>query len=139
MSTRYDRARFHTLTGPEELFERVRFVLDDSITLEFEAEHANERAHTRDAPLEKLKNFDQDTWELMTAEVRIDKAKFTRTGWRTSIHDRYWWVVRGFEQKVITVFQSDKIGFGDEIVTSGPLYERVAEVNSELMDEDTDV
>jgi hypothetical protein len=69
---RFETARFHNLTGPAELFARVRFKMQDVRVLKVHARHVQDRSYERDAPLDRLQNFDPDRWRLMTAEVRTD-------------------------------------------------------------------
>jgi len=79
--------------------------------------------------LEKLKRFDQDEWELKTAEVRTDKGLFVNSGWPVEIDGREWWIVIGYEDKIVTVIETDKEGLGPDIVTEGELYNEVKRVN----------
>jgi hypothetical protein len=58
-------ARFHALTGPPELFERVRFKIADVRVLKTHARHVEERGYERDAPLDRLQIFDPNRWRLM--------------------------------------------------------------------------
>lgn len=131
-------ARFHALTGPPELFERVRFKMRDVRALKTHARHVEERAYERDAPLDQLQNFDPNRWRLMTAEVRTDKGKFVNTAWSVEIDGQEWWVVIGFDATMKTVIRAarGKLALGAEIVRSGELYDFVARVNRRLMLED---
>lgn len=133
-------ARFHALTGPPELFERVRFKMRDVRVLKTHARHVEERAYERGAPLDRLQNFDPDRWRLMTAEVRTDKGKFVNTAWSVDVDGQEWWVVIGFDATMKTVIRAahGKQGLGSDIVRSGVLYDFVASVNCELMREDAD-
>ncbi|MFC6618400.1 hypothetical protein [Deinococcus radiophilus] len=131
--TRFEKARFHIATGPASLFERVRFKMQGRRQLKWHAQHLRERSAERQAPLEKLANFDTATWELLTAEVRADTGKFVNSCWAVTVGGERWLVVIGFGDTVETVFRSTKQGLGEGIVRSGPLYDRVAAVNSALM------
>lgn len=131
-------ARFHTLTGPPELFERVRFKMRDVRLLKTHARHVQDRSYERGAPLEQLQNFDPDRWRLMTAEVRTDKGKFVNTAWSTEVDGQEWWIVIGFNATMKTVIRAaqGKRALGADVVRSGELYDFVATVNRQLMLED---
>ena len=132
---RFKTARFHVLTGPSELFARVRFKMQDVHVLKMHARHVQDRSYERDAPLERLQNFDPNRWRLMTAEVRTDKGKFVNTAWSVDVDGHEWWVVIGFDATMKTVIRAarGKLALGNEIVRSGDLYEFVARVNGQLM------
>ncbi len=130
MGHQFETARFHVQTGPESLFERVRAVLDEPTELRIDPDHVQQRAEERSAPLEQLKKFDPDTWELKTAEVRKDKGLFVNAAWACQVDDRDWWVVIGYNDTAVTVIETDKEGLGPEIVTEGDLYKYVDEVNT---------
>ena len=133
-------ARFHALTGPPELFERVRFKMRDVRVLKTHARHVQDRSYQRDAPLDRLQNFEPDRWRLITAEVRTDKGKFVNSAWSVDIDGQEWWVVIGFDATMKTVIRAahGKRALGSDIVRSGVLYDFVASVNGELMREDAD-
>ena len=135
---KFPTARFHALSGPPELFERVRFKMQDVRVLKTHARHVEQRAHERDAPLDELRNFDPNHWRLMTAEVRTDKGKFVNTTWAVNVAGQEWWVVIGFDATMKTVFPAahGKRAFGAKIVRSGERYDFVARVNRQLMLED---
>jgi hypothetical protein len=136
MSTRFEKARFHASTGPQSLFDRVRFKMRGKRTLRMHAGHLRERAIDRSAPLDAIAAFDADEWELMTTEVRTDTGKFVNSAWTRVIGGRRWWVVIGLHDTVETVIDTDKRGLGDAVVTSGDLYDRVERINRELMAEE---
>ena len=131
-------ARFHALTGPSELFERVRFKMLDVRLLKTHARHVQQRSYERDAPLDTLQNFDLDRWRLMTAEVRTDKGKFVNSAWLVDVDGQEWWVVIGFGATMKTVIRADrgKLALGANIVRAGELYDFVARVNRQLMLDD---
>ena len=139
MAPRFKAARFHASTGPASLFERVWFVMRAKKNLKVHAEHLLERTAARDAPLELLRTFDPDKWELMTVEVRTDTGKFVNSAWRVRAGDRLWWIVVGLHDAIETVIEVDewKRGRGKAVVTGGDLYEFVAQVNHGLMLRDT--
>src|SRR4051794_28408841 len=133
MATRFEKARFHVSTGPQSLFDRVRFIMRGKRTLRLHAGHLRERAIDRSAPLDAIAAFDADEWELVTAEVRTDTGKFVNSAWARAIGGRRWWVVIGLHDTVETVIDTDKRGLGGSIVACGELYDRVERVNRELM------
>ena len=131
--TRFEKARFHVETGPAPLFARVRFKMTGRRELRWHAAHLCERAAERGAPLEQLMTFDAERWELVTAEVRVDTGKFVNSTWGVTVDGTRWLIVIGFGDPVETVIRTDKRGLGDDVVRSGPVFERVAQVNAALM------
>ena len=131
-------ARFHVLTGPPELFERVRFQDARRASLKTHARHVQDRGYERDAPLDILQNFDPDRWCLMTAEVRTDKCKFVSSAWSVNVDGQEWWVVIGFDATIKTVIRASrgKLALGADIVRPGKFYDFVASVNRQLMLDD---
>jgi len=134
MSVDLETERFHVETGPESLFRRVRVVMQET-ELKLHADHFQQRADERDAPIEKMMPFRPEEWQLRTAEVRTDTGKFVSTAWYREIGGQRWWIVIGLHDTVVTVFPSDKQGLGDEIVRSGMLYAFVQSVNRKLLQE----
>jgi hypothetical protein len=134
-SPRFPTARFHVTTGPASLFGRVHFKMRGRYQLKTHPAHVQERAVERDAPMDRLTDFDSSVWRLMTAEVRTDKGRFVNTSWSVDVAGTTWWVVIGFDQTMKTVIRAseEKLGLGDGIVRSGPLYAKVAMVNRDLM------
>lgn len=126
------------MNGPPELFERVRFKMQDVRVLRTHARHVQDRSYERDAPLDRLQNFDPGRWRLMTAEVRTDKGKFVNSAWSVDIDRQEWWVVIGFDATMKTVIRATrgKLALGHDVVRSGELYEFVASVNAQLMLDD---
>ncbi len=135
---KFKTARFNALTGPPELFERVRFKMQDVRVLKTNARHVQDRSYERDAPLERLQGFDPVRWRLMTVEVRIDKGKFVSSAWSVDVDDQEWWVVIGFDATMKTVIRAarGKRALGSDIVRSGVLYDFVAGMNRQLMLDD---
>jgi hypothetical protein len=131
-------ARFHVLTGPPELFRRVRFKMQDVRLLKTHARHVQDRSYERDAPLDRLQNFDPSRWRLMTAEVRTDKGKFVNTAWSVEVDGQEWWVVIGFDATMKTVIRAarGKLALGPDVIRTGELYDFVASVNAQLMADD---
>ena len=133
MGTRFEKARFHVNTGPESLFDRVRFKMKGKRTLRVHASHLATRATERAAPLAVIAAFDACEWELVTVEVRTDTGKFVNSAWKREIDGEWWWVVIGFDDTIETVIDTEKRGLGESIVTTGKLYELVERVNQDLM------
>lgn len=131
--TRFEKARFHVETGPTALFDRVRFKMAGRRELRWHAAHLRERAAQRGAPLQQLMTFDAERWELVTAEVRVDTGKFVNSTWAVTVDGARWLIVIGFGDTVETVIRTDKRGLGDDVLRSGPVFERVAQVSAELM------
>ncbi|CAL9637248.1 hypothetical protein SUDANB15_06221 [Streptomyces sp. enrichment culture] len=135
MSPRFQTARFHVESGPDSLFTRVRHVLGEPVRLRAHGTHVTERLEQRGAPLETLTRFDPGSWELVSAEVRTDTGKWVKSTWRVRADERFWWVVVGLGNALVTVIDVDprRRGTGEGIVTGGPLYAQVDAVNAELM------
>jgi hypothetical protein len=134
---RFETARFHVRSGPSELFERVRQKMAGRRALRLHAAHFAERSAERSAPRDQLAAFDSDVWELMTAEVRTDTAKFVNSGWRLRIDGHIWWVVIGLHDTIETAYPGTKQGDGPDIVTTGPMFDRVRAVNAQLLRQET--
>jgi hypothetical protein len=100
--------------------------------------HVQERAFDREAPLQLLRRFDSDRWQLRTAEVRTDKGKFVNTAWEVEVDGSLWWVVIGFDKTMKTVIRTSRFkrGLGQRIVRGGPLFDFVEQVNRTLMEEE---
>ena len=133
---RFETARFHVDTGPASLFERVHFKMGAPRRLRVPPGHAGGRVLERQAPVERLSEFDPQHWRLMTVEVRTDKGKFVSTAWSVSVDGQNWWVVIGLEGALKTVIDADstKRGLGSTITAKGPLYDMVERVNRKLME-----
>jgi hypothetical protein len=97
--------------------------------------HVTDRLEQRGAPLDTLTRFEPESWELVSAEVRTDTGKWVKSTWRVRADERFWWVVVGLGNALVTVIDVDprRRGMGEGIVTGGPLYARVDAVNAELM------
>ncbi len=139
-SPRFTTARFHIVSGPASLFERVRFKMKEPRKLKLNADHFQMRANERNVPIEKITKFDPQIWRLMTAEVRADTGKFVSTAWEVIVDGRNWWVVIGLHDTIKTVINTSKmkLGKGDAIICSGLLYDFVARVNRDLMNTEQD-
>ncbi|MFE0966411.1 hypothetical protein [Streptomyces fungicidicus] len=135
MPPRFQTARFHVESGPDSLFTRVRHILSEPVQLKAHGTHVTERLEQRGAPFETLTCFDPGSWELVSAEVRTDTGTWVKSTWRVRADERYWWVVVGLGNALVTVIQVDprRRGTGEGIVTGGLLYARVDAVNGELM------
>src|SRR5262249_1034374 len=120
-------------TGPQSLFDRVRFKMKGKRTLRVHASHLARRVAERDAPLAMIAAFDASEWEIVTVEVRADTGKFVNSAWKRLINGQWWWVVIGLRDTIETVIDANKHGMGESIVTTGTLYDLVEQVNRELM------
>ncbi|UBV45420.1 hypothetical protein LAJ19_20015 (plasmid) [Deinococcus taeanensis] len=129
-------AQFHFDTGPAALFDRVRFQLQGRRKLRFHAAHTRRHLAEGGAPVGVLQDFDAETWTLVAAGVRTDTGKFVNSTWLREVDDHSWWVVIGFGDTIETVTQTEPRGAGPDIVTAGPLYRRVQQVNEALLDAD---
>lgn len=136
MGYKREIARFHIDTGPESLFERVRFKMKGVRQLALHGSHVQQRANEREAPLDLIQSFSSNDWELRTADVDVKKGKFVKSAWYKKFGDRGWWIVIGIGDVLMTVIETDKFGYGPDIVHSGNLYEHVARVNKKLMKEE---
>jgi hypothetical protein len=135
---KFETARFHVDTGPATLIQRVLRKMSGRRQLKLHASHFGSQANARAAPLELLRDFDPQEWELKTVEVRTDTGKFVNSAWSRRIHGRDWWIVIGFSDTVVTVIDTDKYGMGPDVVTSGPLYDFVEKVNRRLLEDEAD-
>ena len=136
MPSKFETRRFHVLTGPASLFERVRFkVLSDPQTLR-PGGHARSRRVEYGIPSSILESFPND-WVVMLAEVRVDSGRFVRSTWRKVIGHEAFWLVIGYNPQVVTIYKSGlgKVAMSEIIVTRGEFYNFVAKINHELMDE----
>lgn len=129
-------ARFHIDTGPPSLFERVQFKMVGRRQLKLHAGHLRSQAEFRRAPIQQMEEFDSAEWQLRTVEVRKDSGKFVNSAWSRKIVGRDWWIVIGLGDTIMTVIDTDKYGLGPDVVTRGPLYDKVERINRELMEVD---
>jgi len=129
---RFNTSRFHVLTGPTELFDRVKQKMTGSV-IKLHAAHLRQRLEERDIPEEIFESFSSETWELMTVEVRNDSGKFVSSAWRCQVKDTYLWIVIGLHNTVQTAMFTDKKGLGNEVVREGSFYKKVQIVNKELL------
>ncbi|HEX8358191.1 MAG TPA: hypothetical protein VF610_12290 [Segetibacter sp.] len=111
--------------------------MSDKRKLKMNADHLHNRAFERSAPVEQLENFNPEIWELKNVEVRTDTGKFVSTAWEVAFDEQTWWVVVGLHDTVKTVMRTrNKKGAGNIIVTFGCLYDKVQEVNDQLMEKE---
>jgi hypothetical protein len=127
--------RFHISTGPASLFERVRFKISAPLDLDLNHDHYKERQEERSFMEEFVRPFRPNDWELVGATVTAGSGKFIESHWRRKIRDDWWHLVIGMNNVAITIIRSQnaKNSAGDFIVKSGPLYDKVAKVNADLM------
>lgn len=127
--------RFYVEYGPNSLFERVKFKMQDVHELNLEGPHFKMRLRERSIPqeiLESLRNFDEDTWALKTVEVRTDKGKFVSSTWEKSVAGHRYQITIGIGNIVETIVEKDSSGAG-KCVQNGELYDMVEMVNKNLM------
>lgn len=132
----YQKARFHILFGPQSLFDRVRFKMSGVQKLYLEGSHYRKRVSERSIPQEILNElliFDSKTWDLQTAEVRIDRGRFVNSTWEKVVDGHRYQVTIGMGNYVKTIVEKTTSGM-DKCVRSGELYDFVERVNTELMD-----
>jgi hypothetical protein len=134
----FKSARFHILTGPSSLFDRIKFIMNKPRELKLNANHFNKRALERNAPIEEIKVLNPKTWKLIIAEVRTDTGKFVSSTWEIVVNEKKWWIVIGLHDTIKTIIRISpgKVGFGDGIVTNGDSYRKVERVNLDLMEID---
>ena len=133
MGTRFQKLRFHIDFGPEELFDRVLFIMSSVSNLKT-TDHSLERITTRDIPSEiirSLKYFDINDWNLKTAEVRLDTGKFVNSTWEREYEGQRYWITIGLGNVLETIIKKNSEGKG-RITTKGPLYNFVKETNKKL-------
>lgn len=98
--------------------------------------HFNQRINERRIEhevLTQIASFSPKDWSLICAEVRTDTGKFVNSTWEF-IHDKTrYWIVIGFGNVVETIVRKDTNG-EDNVVRSGPVYDFVSKVNSNLME-----
>ncbi|AHX26557.1 hypothetical protein Deide_1p01905 (plasmid) [Deinococcus deserti VCD115] len=127
-------ASFRCETGPETLFDRVRFKMAGARRLKFYSAQFRRRLVEEGVPMEELQQFDPEHWDLIAADVRTDTGKFINSTWVCSADQRRWRVVIGFKDTIERVTGLEKDAPTPDAVTSGTLYKKVAKVNGELMD-----
>lgn len=133
----YRKARFHIDSGPDTLFRRVHQKLDGHYLLPEPGHNMRKRMAERGVPLGVVRDFDSEHWELMTAEVRVDRGKFVATGWRIPCDGSWLWVVIGMNQRIEKAMFKQGRGKSEHIVCDGELFEFVDEVNLELTEEES--
>ena len=132
----YKRVRFHIEFGPTSLFERVKYKMRDVRKLYLNGTHFEDRMTNRNIPenvVRKLKHFDINEWDLVTASVRSDRGKFVDSTWEVCVDDLRYWVTIGMGNYVRTIVVKDSSGV-EKCVRGGDFYEFVERVNRELMD-----
>ena len=131
---KFSTARFAATTGPQSLFDRIRFKMSDVHSLDLHGKHYNQRTLERKIPaevLDKIAAFSVDDWALVACEVRTDKGKFINSTWELIFDGRRYRITIGFNNTVLTVVAKNVAGNGD-VVTGGQLYDFVDKVNSAL-------
>lgn len=137
MPPKFETRRFHVLSGPPSLFERVRFkVLSDRQILK-PGGHAKSRQVEHSIPAWILESF-SGGWMVILAEVRVDSGKFVKSTWRKVVGREAFWLVIGYNPHVVTIYKSGlgKVAMSEIIVTEGEFYDFVSKVNRDLMNEE---
>jgi hypothetical protein len=148
-STKFERARFHVKTGPASLFERVMFIMSRVQAVRIDGPHFLKRVRERNIPcnvIEMVASFDVTCWELISAEVRIDKGKFVASAWGREYNGRYYIVIIGLGNLAETIYDTELPSpkrypgrLKNFIESPSEFYDFVANVNRELMNEELDV
>ena len=131
---------FHVAYGPESLFERVRFKMNEPHNIKF-SDHAVSRAIERgisEMALNKIRNFKVDEWKLKMASVSAVSLKFVDSTWERKISESNIWVVLGLYATVESVYDQTDHSWGmDRAVRRGDThYDQVDKVNRELMNKE---
>jgi hypothetical protein len=105
--------------------------------LKFHGTHFQTRAVERKIPSDALEDFCGPAWKLVDVEVRTDSGKFVACGFTKIINGKHLYIVVGFGATIKTaVWKSGERAPGFTII-DGPIYEKVAQVNHELLIRDT--
>lgn len=131
---------FHVAYGPESLFERVRFKMNEPHDIKF-SDHAVLRARERgisEMALNKIRNFKAEEWNLKMASVSVFSLKFVDSTWERKISGANIWVVIGLYATVESVYDQTNNNWGMDIAVrmGDPLYDQVDNVNRELMNKE---
>ena len=105
---RFERARFHIQTGPASLFERVKVIMSGVSDVRVDGKHFQARVKERKIPqkvIDKIISFNTNEWDLITAEVRVDKGKFVASSWGCQYNGRYYVVVIGLGNFAETIYE----------------------------------
>ena len=142
-SFKFERARFHVDTGPESLFERVRFIMRGVHSVKVDGPHFTMRVRERRIPsevVEMVASFNASDWSVVSAEVRLDKGKFVASSWGREYNGRYYVVIIGLGDIAETIYDTDlpcpKFRPGrlkNFLENRSPFYDFVEKVNQELM------
>lgn len=138
MSFKFKTRRFHILFGPPTLFERVRYKFQENRNLKLHGNHFNERLKQRlisNDMIERLQQFTQKEWNIVTAEVRCDTGKFVNSTWEITLDGANYWVTIGLGDVIQTIIIKDSSGLGYDYVKKGSLYNFVSEINRKMMEE----
>lgn len=137
---KFQKARFHVDSGPESLFNRVRFKMTGINEVKMHGSHFSARCIERNIPdpvMEKIKHFSCNEWVLKTCEVRMDTGKFVNSTWELTVDGAAYWLTIGFGNVAETIIRKDSSG-KTGITESGEFYEFVEKVNVSLMAQELD-
>jgi hypothetical protein len=98
-------------------------------------QHFNMRETQRAFPSQIVLPFDPSEWEVLTAEV-LNSGKFMSTTWTRVFNGKRWFIVFAKGDVAVTVYDGtpERRLLGPEIVTGGPFFDKVEQVNRVLMD-----
>jgi len=91
----------------------------------------------RGIPVGELRNFQSDDWELMIADVRVDRGKFVASTWRRPCNGSWLWITIGMNDVVEQAVFKQGVGRADDIVADGELFAFVSDVNEELTESES--
>lgn len=128
---------FHVAFGPQALFERVKFKMDEPHDVKF-SNHAVERAIERgisESVISEIRKFDPHKWRLIMASVSPYSYKFVDSTWERIFEGSNVWMVMGLYATIESIYIQTKADWGMDIAVreNNELYEKVERVNSELM------
>ena len=142
-STKFERVRFHIQTGPASLFQRVMFIMGGVSAVRVDGSHFLQRVKERNIPsevIETVSSFNSANWDVITAEVRVDKGKFVASSWGREYNGRYYIVIIGLGNIAETIYDTELPcpkrypgRLKNTIERGSELYDFVENVNQELM------
>lgn len=106
MASKSKLAWFNALEGPEELFRRVRFIMEPkgpfTIDRTLLGRFVDPESLASDE-LGALKSVKLKKWYVVGAEVRRDRGKFVTSTWERPIGRRRWRIVIGMNDRVLAL------------------------------------
>lgn len=132
--------RFNAEFGPQSLFDRVKYKMQDVHELYMGGAHYNEQTSARDIPedvIAHIRDFKTEEWKLVTAEVRADRGKFYNSTWEYAYNNERYWMTIGIGNYVVTIVRKDSSGV-DKCIREGEFYDYVEKVNRKLMEAESE-